>query len=311
VNVSGSQDTGPGTAAQKAPAVDPALIHRLEPISLRARLVVDGFLTGLHRSPFHGFSVEFAEHRAYQPGDPLRYVDWKVLGRTERMVIKQFEEETNLRAMIALDVSGSMEFAAGAEVTKAAYARTVAAALVYLLLGQRDAVGLAPFDEAPREILPPRSALTWRSELWAALERHKPGGETDLGGALHRVAERLPRRGLVVMISDLLDDPAAILEALHHFRHDGHDVLALQLLDPRELDFAFDREARFEELESGETVTADPWQLAPAYRERMREYLEVIREGCARHHVQHHLITTDTPVDRALMAMLLARQRLR
>jgi uncharacterized protein (DUF58 family) len=288
--------------------VDPALIHRLEPISLRARLVVEGFLTGLHRSPYHGFSVEFAEHRAYQPGDSLRYLDWKVLGRTDRLMIKQFEEETNLRAMIALDVSGSMAFRSH-EVSKADYARTLAAAFVYLLLGQRDAVGLAAFDTAPREILPARSAVTWRNELWAALERSEPAGETDLGAALHRVAERIGRRGLVILISDLLDDPGRILEALHHFRHDGHDVLAIQVLDPREIDFAFDREARFEALESGDSITVDPWQIAPEYRDQINGYLEAIREGCARHHIQHHLIQTDQPMQSALLEMLLARRR--
>lgn len=289
--------------------VDPALIHRLEPISLRARLVVEGFLTGLHRSPYHGFSVEFSEHRAYQQGDALRHLDWKVFGRTERLVIKQFEEETNLRAMIALDVSGSMGFQSGGFASKIDYARTVAAALIYLLLGQRDAVGLAPFDSEPREILPARSATTWRNELWAALTRHETGGESDLAASLHAVANRLNRRGLVVLLSDLLDDPERLLEALHHFRHDGHDVLVLQILDPREVDFSFDREARFEALESDDSLNVDPWQIGPEYRALMQHSLETIREGCARHHVQHQLITTDTPVDQALLALLLARKR--
>ncbi|MFH0883941.1 MAG: DUF58 domain-containing protein [bacterium] len=291
--------------------VSPELVHRLEPISLRARLVVEGFLTGLHRSPYHGFSVEFAEHRMYQPGDPLRHVDWKVVGRTDRYYIKQYQEETNLRAMVVLDVSGSMGFKGGGTVTKAEYSRTVAAALIHLLLTQRDAVGLAPFDTAPREIMQPRSAMTWRDELFAALVRNEPGGETSLGEALHRVAERLGRRGLVILISDLLDDPEPLLEGLHHFRHNGHEVLALQVLDPREVDFAFDRESKFVELESGKSLSANPWQVGNEYRSEMHRFLETLRDGCARHHVQHHLLTTDTPVEQALLALLIARQRIR
>lgn len=291
--------------------VSPELIHRLEPLPLRARLVVEGFLTGLHRSPYHGFSVEFAEHRMYQPGDPLRHVDWKVYARTGRYVIKQYQEETNLRAMIVLDASGSMNFQAGGHASKWEYGRTVAAAFIYLLLGQRDAVGLTVFDDGPREILPARSATTWRSELFASLEKHQPGGETDLGKALHRVAEKQGRRGFVILISDLLYDPEQVLEGLHHFRHDGHDVLVLQILDPRELDFALGNEARFVDLEHKErSITANPWQIGSVYREEMEHYLALIQDGCARHNVQHQLITTDTPVEQALISLLIARQRL-
>jgi len=285
--------------------VTSTLIHRLQPLSLRAKVVVEGFLTGLHRSPYHGFSVEFAEHRMYQPGDPLKHIDWKVVGRTDRFYIKQYQEETNLRAQVLLDLSGSMGFKAGGEVTKAEYGRTLAAALIYLLLNQRDAVGLTLFDTDPREMLPPRSALTWRNELWAALERHEPGGETRLGDVLHRVAERIKRRGLVILISDLLDDPTEILAGLHHFRHLGQDVLVFQVLDPRELDFAFGRESRFEALETGETIAANPWQVQDAYRDQMDEFLETIKAGCARHQVRHHLLTTETPLEEALTTLLL------
>ena len=285
--------------------VSSTLIHRLQPLSLRAKVVVEGFLTGLHRSPYHGFSVEFAEHRMYQPGDPFKHLDWKVLGRTDRHYIKQYQEETNLRATILLDFSASMAFQSGGEVSKAEYGRTLAAALVYLLLNQRDAVGLALFDTELRELLTPRSALTWRNELWAALERHQPAGETSLGKVLHQVAERINRRGLVILISDLLDDPAEILEGLHHFRHQGQDVLVFQVLDPRELDFAFDRESRFEGLESSETIAANPWQVKEAYREQMTEYLETIKSGCAQHRVRHHLLTTEHPLEDALASLLL------
>ncbi|MBS1262002.1 MAG: hypothetical protein MAG453_01340 [Calditrichaeota bacterium] len=289
--------------------VTSSLIHRLEPLSLRAKVVVEGFLTGLHRSPYHGFSVEFAEHRAYQPGDNLKYLDWKVLARTDRYYIKQFQEETNLRAYILLDGSGSMAFGSG-EVTKGGYARSLAAALVYMLLVQRDAVGLTVFDRAVRETRPPRSALIWRDELWAVLENTQFTGETNTGESLHRVAERAGRRGLVILISDLLDDPEAILSGLHHFRHLGHEVIVFQVLDDRELDFAFDREARFEELETGATMPASPWQVRDAYQSEMKAYLDQIKSGCSHHNVRHHLLTTSTPLEEALVSFLIHRGRI-
>ncbi len=289
--------------------VSTSLIHRLDPLSLRAKVVVEGFLTGLHKSPYHGFSVEFAEHRMYQPGDNLKYLDWKVLARTERHYIKQFQEETNLRAQILLDASGSMDFSSG-EVKKIDYARSLAAALVYLLLMQRDAVGLSVFDEDLRETRPPRSALIWRNELWSLLEKVTAHGETRTGSALHRVAERSGRRGLVILISDLLDDPEAILSGLHHFRHLGHEVIVFQVLDDRELDFAFDREARFEELETKQVLTASPWQVRDAYQKEMTAYLEEIKTGCSRHQIRHHLLTTSTPLEDALISFLISRGRL-
>ncbi|MCB2198702.1 DUF58 domain-containing protein [bacterium] len=291
--------------ASEKELVSSTLIHRLQPLSLRAKVVVEGYMTGLHRSPYHGFSVEFAEHRMYQPGDPLKHIDWKVLGRTDRHYIKQYQEETNLRATILLDLSGSMGFASGGEVSKAEYGRTLAASLIYLLLNQRDAVGLGLFDTELRELLTPRSALTWRNELWAALERHEPSGETKLGDVLHAVAERLNRRGLVILISDLLDNPSDILEGLHHFRHQGQDVLVFQILDPRELDFGFTRESRFEGLETGTSIAVNPWQVKEAYREQMDEYLETIKTGCAHHQVRHHLLSTDHPLEDALTTLLL------
>ncbi len=289
--------------------VTSSLIHRLEPLSLRAKVVVEGFLTGLHKSPYHGFSVEFAEHRMYQPGDNLKHLDWKVLGRTDRHYIKQFQEETNLRAQILLDASGSMDFTSG-DVKKIDYGRSLAAALVYLLLTQRDAVGLTVFDSEVRETRPPRSALIWRNELWAVLEKVVAEGETRTGDALHRVAERAGRRGLVILISDLLDDPDAILGGLHHFRHLGHEVVVFQVLDDRELDFAFDREARFEELETKQSLTASPWQVRDAYQQEMADYLETIKSGCSRHNVRHHILTTSTPLEDALISFILSRGRL-
>ena len=294
--------------AEERELVSSSFIHRLQPLSLRARLVVEGFLTGLHRSPYHGFSVEFAEHRMYQPGDSLKHLDWKVLGRTDRYYIKQYQEETNLRALILLDQSNSMHFASGGDVTKFEYGRSLAAALIYLLLNQRDAVGLGLFDDTLKEFYPPRSALIWRRELWSALENTKPSGKTRVGTVLHNLAESAGRRGLVIIISDLLDDPDELISGLHHFRHNGHEVLVFQVLDPREMDFAFDRESRFEDLESGKMLTVSPWQVRDAYQEEMKNFLEKLQAGCAHHKVNYHLLNTEVPLEKALMAFLTLRQ---
>ncbi len=294
---------------QERQLISSSLIHRLEPLSLRARVVVEGFLAGLHRSPYHGFSVEFAEHRMYQAGDPLKHIDWKVFGRTDRFYIKQYQEETNLRANILVDMSRSMDFASCAVTTKAEYSRSLAAALIYMLIAQRDAVGLTLFDESPRRTLRPRSAPTWRRVLWRALENARPQGKTRLGSVLHLIADQIGRRGLVVLISDLLDEPEPILSGLHHLRHNGHEVIIFQVLDQREVDLDFPRESRFDDLESGASLTANPWQVRDAYREQVQLHIETLRRGCAHHRVAHHLLTTDTPLDEALMAFLAKRQR--
>ncbi len=284
------------------------LIHRLEPLSLRARLVVEGFMTGMHRSPYHGFSVEFAEHRMYQPGDALKHIDWKVWGRTDRFYIKQYQEETNLRSHILLDLSASMGFSSDDRVSKAEYGKSLAAALIYLLLSQRDAVGLGLFDTGLRELYPPKSALTWRQVLWSAIENAAVSGETEIGDVLHTMAERIKRRGLVIIISDLFDDPDKIIKGLQHFRHSNQEVLVFQILDPREIDFAFDREARFEELETGKKLVANPWQVKESYKHEMDAFLNEIRSGCGLHLVDHHLLTTSTPLEDALMAFLTKRK---
>ncbi len=245
----------------------------------------------------------------YQPGDPLKHVDWKVYGRTDRFYIKQYQEETNLRSTILFDISASMDFKSGGEVSKFEYGRSLAASLVYLLLLQRDAVGLTIFNDQPQEVFPQKSSLIWRNELWGALERSKPNGQTRLGDVLHTMAEQSSKRGLTILISDMLDDPEKILSGLHHFRHLGHEVLIFQILDPRELDFAFTRESRFVELETGQVLSANPWQIKDDYRQQMSEYIETIREGCARHNVHHHILTTDKPLEEALVTFLLQRQK--
>ncbi len=273
-------------------------------------MVVEGFIAGLHKSPYHGFSVEFAEHRAYMPGDPLRNLDWKVFAKTDRFYIKQYEEETNLKSYVLLDSSHSMDFSTTG-VTKFQYGSYLAAALCFLMIQQRDAAGLAVYDSELREYLPPRSVHTYLNVLLTHLEHAKPSGTTDIGRNLHAVAERIHRRGLVVVISDLLDDPAKILQGLSHFRHDGHEVLVFQVLDPRELDFAYTGDIRFRDLETQEELPTHPWHLRAEYKKLIGEFTEKLRRGCREERIDYHLLNTSIGFDQALIGYLTKRKRLR
>jgi uncharacterized protein (DUF58 family) len=289
--------------------LDPHFVSKLTRLDLTARLVVEGFLTGLHRSPYHGFSVEFAEHRQYMPGDPLRHLDWRVLAKSDRKYIKQYEEETNLRAMLLVDTSASMGYGSHG-VTKLDYARQLAAALAYLMLRQNDAVGMFAFATGRAELIPPRSTMGHARPLLLLLERLTPGGTTDFASSLHSLAERMNRRGLVVLISDLLDDPERIAQAIHHFRHKKHEVLVFHVLDPQEVAFDFEREAVYVDLETGERVTTRPQELRPDYRARVNAWRDQIRQFCVEKRADYVPLTTDQPYDRALLEYLSKRSRL-
>lgn len=294
---------------QSEKILSPRALARISNLQLKARHVVEGFITGLHQSPYHGFSVEFAEHRPYLPGDPIRHIDWKVYARTDRYVIKRFQEETNLKGYILLDTSASMAFTS-TDFTKLQYGLHLAAALAYLMLEQRDAVGLALFDVELRRLLPPRSVKSYLSLLLSELETATPSGKTGISLTLHRIADRMKRRGLVILISDLLDEPDGILSGLKHFRHDGHEVIVLQVLDPLEKSFAFSRDARFRDLETEETIVTQPWHLRHAYQQEMNLFLDELKSGCRENGVDYALFTTDQPYDFALMEYLTKRQRL-
>lgn len=289
--------------------LDPHFVSKLTRLDLTARLVVEGFLTGLHRSPYHGFSVEFAEHRQYMPGDPLRHLDWRVLAKSDRKYIKQYEEETNLRAMLLVDTSASMGYGSHG-VTKLDYARQLAAALAYLMLRQNDAVGMFAFATGRAELIPPRSTLGHARPLLFLLERLTPGGATDFASSLHSLAERMNRRGLVVLISDLLDAPERIAQAIHHFRHKKHEVLVFHVLDPQEVAFDFEREAVYVDLETGERVTTRPQELRPDYRARVNAWRDQLRQFCVEKRADYVPLTTDQPFDRALLEYLSKRSRL-
>lgn len=289
--------------------LQPKYVSTFTSLELRARMVVEGFMTGLHRSPYRGFSVEFAEHRGYQPGDELRYVDWKVYGRTDRYYIKQYEEETNLRAWILLDASSSMAFASEGNVSKFEYGVSLAAATSLLLLRQRDAVGSALFDTELREIIPPSARRSALHQILTTLSGAEPGTgqRTSILAALNRLAEKIRRPGLVVVISDFLEEPEDVILALRNLRHRRGNVLALQILDPIERTFDFPSAGTFRDLENGEEIESQPALVRDAYREAVEEFTGEIRRGCQENRVEYALIDTSTPFDRALLEVMATR----
>jgi uncharacterized protein (DUF58 family) len=300
----------PAGAGDHLRFLQPDVVAKLSNMELIARLVVEGFITGLHKSPYHGFSVEFAEHRQYMPGDEIRHIDWKIYGRTDRYYIKQFEEETNLKAYIVLDGSGSMGFSSGGRLTKLEYASYVAAALAQLLVQQRDAVGFVHYDDALRTYMPPHATKSYLREILRALDGVRPVKTTATSSTLHEVAERIKRRGLVILISDLFDEPKQVMTALRHFRHKKNEVIVMQVLDPLERSFAFDRDAVFRDLETGEKITTQPWHIRQAYREEMRKFLDFYKRDCRQNNIDYILLDTATPFDVALFEFLHKRQKM-
>lgn len=291
--------------------LDPAEVARLGGLEVVTQGVVEGFLNGLHRSPRRGFSVEFAEHRMYQPGDELRYVDWKMLGRSDRLYVKQFEEETNLRAMIVCDASRSMDWsgAPGTTLTKLVYAQRLIAALSLILLRQRDATGLIVFDELVRSVTPPRARLLHWRQLLGALVSIQGGRGTAAEPALRRVMDQLRRRGLVIFVSDLLFDRDLALTALRFLRHRGHQVLVLHIMDPAEVALAGPAEARFEDPETGEAVVLRPRDWADAYERTVRRTVSDWRAECRRSGINYHRIVTNAPFGHALREILAPPRR--
>ena len=287
--------------------LNPQIVSQLNNLSLRARLVVEGFIAGLHRSPYHGFSVEFAEHRAYGPGDEIRHVDWKLFGKTDRYYVKQFEEETNLKCYLLVDQSRSMTFDSHG-VSKLIYAQTLAASLSYLMLKQQDAIGLALFDSKLRHYLPPRAKPSHLNTVLSQMAKIKPGPETVIAPVLHQLAETIVKRGLIILISDLLDDPEEVLLGLRHFRHKNHEVVVFHLLDPEELDFTYSRRTRFRDLESGEVITAEPWHIRKEYQRYIKEFVEHYRTQCRKQNIDYLQITTNHSLDRALSEYLIKRR---
>jgi uncharacterized protein (DUF58 family) len=289
--------------------LNPEVVSRLSSIELKARLVVEGFIVGLHRSPYHGFSVEFAEHRQYMPGDDFKHIDWKVYGKSDRFFIKQFEEETNLKAYILLDASNSMGYKSNG-ISKLEYGSYLAASLSYLMLRQQDAPGLLIYDERIRSYIPPKGARSHINPILRQLNNTSPSSMTDASVAFHELADRVKRRGLIIVISDLLDDPEKILLGLKHFRHRQHEVIVFHILDPYERNFAYKSEARFKDMETGKELLTDPWQIRGEYMSRLGDYLGWMSKSCRDSHIDYHLLDTSVPFDRALFGYLAKRSKL-
>jgi len=299
--------------------LDPTVVSQLRNMELRARLIVEGFITGLHRSPYHGFSVEFAEHRPYNPGDELRHVDWKVYAKTDRHYVKQYEEETNLRHYVVLDTSPSMRYRGSAALSKLEYATYLSAALHFLMIRQRDATGLVAFDDSIRVLRPPRSTHGYLRELLATLDRvlqlPEETGRTSAAAVLHQVAERIGRRSLVVVVTDLFENVGQhddLLKALRHLRYRGHEVLVFHILNSEtERLFEFpDVPMVFRDMETSEEVTLQPSQIRENYREAVRHFSTRFRSSCRERNIDFVELDTSEPYSTALLAYLNKRSRL-
>lgn len=289
--------------------LDPAGLGRLKNLSLAARLVVEGYFAGMHKSPHKGFSIEFAEHREYTPGIDPKHIDWRVYGRRDKLYVKQYEEETSLRCYLLLDKSASMGYRSDeSKLTKLEYGSFLAASLAYLMAFQHDTVGLITYDTGVRDRIPPRQGPAHLRVLLEKLEDTKPGGETSLSDTFHQLAESIKRRALVVVISDLFDDADALVGALKHFRHKKHEVIVLHTLDPAEVTFPFDDVTRIEDLENGREVVSDPRAFRKSYLEELAKFLETIRGGCRSCQIDYAQAQTDQRFDAFLGAYLARRQ---
>jgi uncharacterized protein (DUF58 family) len=293
---------------RERPFLDPAVVARLGTLELKARTIVEGFLSGLHRSPFKGFSVEFAEYRQYIPGDDLSTIDWKVYARSDRYYVKKFEEETNLDCHVMLDVSGSMAYGSGA-MTKFEYGACLAASLAYLMNRQRDAIGLMAFDDQIVSMLPAGARPGHLRNVLVTLDRLVLGKETNVSKPLHQLCDVLTKRGMVVLISDLLDDPEAVIRGLKHFQFRGCDVIVFHVLDRDELEFPFERATRFEDLETTDEVMAVPGLVRAHYLEAIGGLIDRYRRELGAAGIDYTLLPTSQPLEMALLSYLSTRSK--
>jgi uncharacterized protein (DUF58 family) len=289
---------------------DPTELRKYAGLTLLARQVVEGFLTGVHRSPYKGFSVEFAEHRQYAPGDEIRHIDWRAFGKTDKYFVKEYEEETNLKAYLLVDASGSMAFRGSKKSpSKFEYAQHVAACIAYLMLHQMDAVGLITHDTRIRRLIPPKANPKHLLRVLTALEETQPGGETAMAPLWHELAgHHLKRRGMIIILSDFFDQLEPLVRALQHLRHRNHEVMLLHVLAPEELEFPYKRLTQFRSLEADNKVLVDARRLRDDYLKNFEQFRRELRERAGRLRVDYHLMRTDQPVDRALGIYLSRRQ---
>jgi uncharacterized protein (DUF58 family) len=288
--------------------LDPRTLAKLQGLELRARSIVEGYVSGVHRSPYHGFSIEFAEHREYAQGDDLRYVDWKVFGKTDKFYLKQYEEETNLVSHMLIDTSESMRYrSAEAPLSKLEYAQCVAASLSYLILQQQDSVGLVTFDSEVRALINASANPSHLKQLLYVMENSRAQRKTRTGPIFHDLAERLKRRGLVLILSDLFDDVPSMMAGLKHFRHRRHEVVVFHVLDPAELEFPFRQTTLFRGMEELPDVLTDPRALRGAYLDEFGKFVQSVRKGCRAERIDYVLLRTDQSLEIALSSYLASR----
>ena len=281
---------------------------KLRRFQLQAKAIVEGFLVGLHKSPYHGFSVEFSDHREYNSGDPIKNIDWKIVAKTDRYYVKRFEEETNLRCYILLDHSRSMFYGSG-ESTKIDYASRLAAALAWLMIGQKDAAGLITFNTEITNLLPPRAYKGYLPQIFRVLAELEPKDSTQLLENLHKAAETIRKRSLIIVISDLLDEPESIIDGLKHFRSRRHEVLVFHITDLQEDNFKFKHETEFVDSETGEKLTVNPWQIRNQYLEAYNSHVKSLKSGCHQYQIEYNPVSTATPIDDLLLKYLLMRKK--
>ena len=285
------------------------MVAMLNSISMKAKLVVEGYIIGQHRSPYHGFSVEFSEHRSYEPGDEVKHIDWRLYGKTNRLYVKRYEEETNLRAHLILDTSKSMSYTSN-KVSKLDYGSYLLAALSYLMISQQDAAGVVLFDEKIRSFIPPKSTPSHLNTLLNILDAPKPGNDTKIESVLHQMAERINKRGLVIIISDLLDEPKNVFKGLKHFRHRKQEVILFHILDRNELEFEFENRTKFVDMESGEEITTDPWHIKNDYKNLILDIQKYYKRNCRLNKIDYVPLYTDDSLDKGLSEYFNKRQRL-
>lgn len=297
------------------PLLDPALLSHLPPIALKALRVVEGTLSGLHQSPHHGQSIEFTEHKEYTWGDEIRHIDWKLYAKSDRYYVKQYEDETNLKAYLLIDASASMRYPEPGQSTRSnkfTYAATLALGIAYLLFRQHDAVGMLTFNEELRQVLPPRSRPSYLLPLAQALDAQTPSGQTALIPVLHQMAEFARRRSLLILFSDFFTEPRECLSLLKQFAHQGHDLVLFHILDPDETEFPFRDQTLFEDLEQENLrLQIDPNAIRPYYLQELQSYLDEMRKGTDEAGIEYWLVNTATPLENTLKEFLLQRHHLR
>jgi uncharacterized protein (DUF58 family) len=286
----------------------PEVLEKIRTLNLRAKIIVKGFLTGLHESPYHGFSLEFKQHRPYYKGDPINKINWKLYARTERFYLKKYQAETNLSALLLLDKSNSMRF--GGKISKFHYARTLAASIAYLLLHQNDSVGLVLFDSKIQSFIPPRSKMNHLKHLLGTLSKNEPSGKTSIYDAIFQLLPLIKKRSLCILFSDLLEEPEKVIKIINVMKAKKHEVIVFHILDRKELDFSFPDESLFRDMEDSKTIIVDPKSLKVLYKNKFNQFITSYRNGLAPKRIDYFQVITDVPYDKALSEYLEKRKRL-